>query len=93
MLAAPQGQALITADSGESHFLAGHVLAGEDGPELVGDAIRIPVEHCLEITPVGSGRISGQLAFQLGASLTGGLAAGGLRASNDYACGKCHGSS
>src|SRR5205823_4919082 len=69
------------------------VLASEDGPQLAGDAVRIPVECRLEITPVGPGRVSGQLAFQFGASLTGGLPAGGLRAGDEYACGKCHGSS
>src|SRR5207302_1851149 len=84
---------LIAADGGKPQFLTGHVLAGEDGPQLVGDAVRIPVEDRLEITQIRPGRVSGQLAFQFGASLTGGLPAGGLRAGNEYASGKCHGSS
>src|SRR6266568_4929596 len=84
---------LVAADGGKPCFLAGHVLVGEDGSQLARDAVRIPVEQRLEVTPGRAGRVAGQLALQFGAPLAGGLPAGGLRAGDKYACGKCHGNS
>ena len=81
-------QELVAADGGKPRLLFRHVLTGEDGPQLVGDAVRIPVERRLEVTPIGRGRVPGQLAFQFGTPLAGSPPAGGLGAGDEYACGK-----
>ena len=84
----PVARAALNVASALVQSGARALVAAEDGPQLVGNAVRIAVEHRLKVTPVDPVRVSGQLAFQFGTSLTGSLAAGGLRADDEYACGK-----
>lgn len=85
---APLG--LVTPDGREPRFLRRHGLAGEDGAQLVGDAIRIPVKSRFKIASVGQGGVSGQFTLQLSAPLAGRLTAGRLSACHEYACSKIH---
>jgi hypothetical protein len=69
---------LVTPDGREPCFLRGHRLTGQDGAQLVRDAVRVPVKGRFQIAPVGEAGVSSEFALQCGAPLAGRLPAGGL---------------
>jgi DNA-binding NarL/FixJ family response regulator len=61
----------VPAHARDPVLTSGHGLPGEDLADLPGGIVRVPVEHRLQVMPLGIRRISGQLTFQFRALRAG----------------------